>query len=68
MSGLARQEYYFGKQLSLDEIIASIDKVSLDDIANVANTIVDPDSISLTLIGNMKSPGVTTDMLRSALG
>jgi predicted Zn-dependent peptidase len=67
MSGLARQEYYFGKQLSLDEIIAAIDNVSLDDIAKVATTIVDPDSISLTLIGNMKSPGVTTDMLRSAL-
>jgi predicted Zn-dependent peptidase len=64
---LVRQEYYFGKQLSLDEIIAAIDNVSLDDIANVANTIVDPDSISLTLIGNLNSPGVTTDMLRAAL-
>jgi len=67
MSGLARQEYYFGRQYSPDEITAAIDAVTLDDIAKVAATIVDPDSLSLTLIGNLKTPGISTDMLRQAV-
>lgn len=67
MSGLARQEYYFGRQFSPDEIIASIDAVTLDDIARVAETIVDPSSLSLTLLGNLKSPGITAEALRDAV-
>jgi len=67
MSGIARQEYYFGRQFSSDEIIAHIDAVSLTDIQQVATSIVDPESLSLTLLGNLKSPGISTDTLRSAV-
>ncbi len=67
MSGIARQEYYFGRQYSADEIIAAIDAVTLDDIHSVAKTIVDPQSLSLTLIGNLKSPGISMDALREAV-
>lgn len=67
MSGLARQEYYFGRQFTADEIIAEIDAVTLEDIQNVAQTIVDPASLSLTLLGNLKAPGISTDMLRDAI-
>ena len=67
MSGIARQEYYFGKQFSADEIIAAIDAVTLDEILGVANTVVDPGSMSLTVIGNVKSTGISTDMLREAV-
>jgi predicted Zn-dependent peptidase len=67
MSGIARQEYYFGRQFSPDEIIAHIDAVTLSDIQAVATSIVDPDSLSLTLLGNLKSPGISTDTLRSAV-
>ena len=67
MSGIARQEYYFGRQFSADEIIAAIDAVTLDDIHSVAQTIVDPDSLSLTLLGNLKSPGISMDALREAV-
>jgi len=67
MSGLARQEYYFGRQFSPDEIIEHVDAVSLDDIVSVARTIVDPESLSLTLIGNLKTAGVSTEMLREAV-
>src|ERR1041384_2774491 len=61
MSGIARQEYYFGRQFTPDEIIAHIDDVTLEDIVNVARTIVDPDSLSLTLLGNLKNPGISTE-------
>jgi predicted Zn-dependent peptidase len=67
MSGLARQEYYFGRQFSPDEIIATIDAVTLDDIAHAANTIVDAESLSLTLLGNVKSAGITATELRQAI-
>lgn len=67
MSGIARQEYYFGRQYSPDEIIEHIDKVTLDDIQKVAATIVDAESLSLTLLGNLKSPGITTEELRQAV-
>jgi len=67
MSGIARQEYYFGRQFTSDEIIQHIDAVTLDDIRAVAHTIVDPDSLSLTLLGNLKDPGITADSLRDAV-
>jgi predicted Zn-dependent peptidase len=67
MSGIARQEYYFGRQFTPDEIIEHIERVTLDDIVAVAETIVDPDSLSLTMIGNMKSAGVEAEELRSAI-
>lgn len=67
MSGIARQEYYFGRHFSADEIIAHVDAVTLENIQQVAQTIVDPESLSLTLLGNLKTPGVSTDMLREAV-
>lgn len=67
MSGIARQEYYFGRQYSPDEIIEHIDAVTLDDIRRVAGTIVDGESLSLTLLGNLKSPGITVEELRQAV-
>ncbi|MBV9496561.1 MAG: insulinase family protein [Acidobacteria bacterium] len=68
MSGIARQEYYFGQQFSPDEIIQHIEAVTLDDLQRVADTIVDPESLSLTLLGNLKNAGVTVDFLREAVG
>jgi predicted Zn-dependent peptidase len=65
MSGIARQEYYFGRQYSPDQIIEAIDAVTLEDIQSVATSIVDPGSLSLTLLGNLKSPGITADELRA---
>jgi predicted Zn-dependent peptidase len=67
MSGIARQEYYFGRQYTPDEIIHHIDNVTLEDIHTVAQTIVDPDSLSLTMLGALKKVGVTVDVLRGAL-
>ena len=67
MSGISRQEYYYGRQFSPDEIIAFIDGVTLADIQHVAETIVDPESLSLTVLGNVKPAGLSTEMLRDAV-
>lgn len=67
MSGMARQEYYFGRQFSPDDIIERVDAVTHDDIRRVAGAIVDPESLSLTILGNVKSPGLTPESLREAV-
>ncbi|HYK04729.1 MAG TPA: pitrilysin family protein [Thermoanaerobaculia bacterium] len=67
MSGIARQEYYFGRQYTPDEIIQHIDNVTLEDIRRVAQTIVDPESLSLTMLGSLKKVGVTVETLRASL-
>jgi predicted Zn-dependent peptidase len=67
MSGIARQEYYFGRQFTPDEIIEHIDRVTLDDIQAAARTMVDPESLSLTMLGNVKDPGITREYLRDAV-
>jgi len=67
MSGMARQEYYFGQQFSADQIIEHIDAVTLEDIHGVAQTTVDPDSMSLTVLGNLRKPPMTIEGLRQAV-
>ncbi len=67
MSGIARQEYYFCKHFSPDDIIENIESVTIDDIKEIARATVDPDSISLTLLGNVRSAGITMDALREAV-
>lgn len=67
MSGIARQEYYFGRQFSPDEIIEHVESVTLENILAAATTIVDPESLSLTLLGNLKSPGISMEALRDAV-
>ena len=42
--------------------------MTLADIRSVAETIVDPDSLSLTMLGNVKNPGVSAESLREAVG
>jgi predicted Zn-dependent peptidase len=67
MSGIARQEYYFGRQYTPDQIIEHIDAVTLEDIQRVAEVIVDTESLSLTMLGNVKKTGITVEMLREAV-
>ena len=67
MSGIARQEYYFGRQFTPDEIIEHIDAVTLEDLQRAAQTVVDPESLSLTMLGNVKDTGITAEFLRDAV-
>lgn len=54
MSNLARQELYFGRFFSLDEVVESIELVSADDVQRVARTFFDPKQIALTVLGNLE--------------
>jgi predicted Zn-dependent peptidase len=53
MANLARQEMYFGRFFSLDELIASVEKVTPADVQHVAQTFFDPKHIALTVLGNL---------------
>jgi predicted Zn-dependent peptidase len=53
MSSLARQQMYWGKFFSLDEITAEIDRVTLADLQRLANQLLHTDGMALTLLGNL---------------
>lgn len=51
MSNLARQEMYFGRQISLDEIAKLVDAVTADDVLAVAGELFGFGRIALTVLG-----------------
>jgi predicted Zn-dependent peptidase len=53
MSSLARQQMYWGRFFSLDEITAEIDRVTPADIQRLANDLLRPDLLAMTLLGNL---------------
>jgi predicted Zn-dependent peptidase len=53
MSNLARQEMYFGRFFSMDELLESIEAVSAGDIRKIARTFFDTRQIALTVLGNL---------------
>jgi len=54
MSNLARQQMYFEKFLTMDETIAQIEKVSGDEVCEMANCLFQSDKIALTVLGNLE--------------
>jgi predicted Zn-dependent peptidase len=54
MSNLARQEMYFGKFFTLDELLESIETVTAHDVRRIAQTFFDPKQIALTILGNLE--------------
>ena len=55
MSNLERQEMYFGKFFTLDELVESIESVTAADVQRIAQTFFDPKQIALTVLGNLES-------------
>ncbi len=51
MSNLARQEMYFGRYISLDEIGRQVDAVTAADVQSVARELLQSDRIALTVLG-----------------
>ncbi len=51
MSHLARQELYFTRHYTMDETLASIEKVTAGDILRVAKDMVRGDQLSATIVG-----------------
>jgi predicted Zn-dependent peptidase len=63
MSSLARQQMYWGRFFSLEEITAEIDRVTVDDLQRLANKLFTPEALTLTLLGNLGTLKITRDDL-----
>ncbi|MBI1786585.1 MAG: insulinase family protein [Acidobacteria bacterium] len=53
MSNLARQEMYFGRFFSLDEVVESIEAVTREQLQRIAQRFFDQKQIALTVLGNL---------------
>jgi predicted Zn-dependent peptidase len=63
MSNLARQEMYFGRFFTLDELTESIEKVTAEDVQRVAQTFFDQKQVALTVLGNLDGFKITREDL-----
>ena len=54
MTGLARNEIYFGRFFSLDELLESIEAVTAEGLQELARTFFDARHIALTILGNLE--------------
>ncbi|MBV9743553.1 MAG: insulinase family protein [Acidobacteriia bacterium] len=55
MTNLARQEMYFSRFFTLDELVESIEAVTAADVQRIAQTFFDPKLIALTVLGNLEN-------------
>ncbi len=53
MSNLARQEMYFHRFFTLDELVESIERVTAEDVQRISQTFFDQKHIALTVLGNL---------------
>ncbi len=63
MANLARQEMYFGRFFSLDELLHSIECVTPQDVQYVAGTFFDPKQIAVTVLGNLHGFHIAREQL-----
>jgi len=59
MSNLARQEMYFGRHISMDEIAREVEAVTAEDVVGVAQDLLEPSRIALTVLGPLNGNRIT---------
>jgi predicted Zn-dependent peptidase len=52
MSNLARQEVYFQRPFTLNEILEGIDRVNPEEVRELARGMFDPSTCTLAVLGN----------------
>ncbi|MBV9508203.1 MAG: insulinase family protein [Acidobacteriia bacterium] len=63
MTNLARQEMYFRRFFTLDELVESIEAVTASDVQRIAQTFFDPKQIALTVLGNLENLKISREDL-----
>jgi len=63
MSRIARQEIYFGKYLSMDDIIKGVEKVTADQVQHLAQRLFTQENLSLTILGPLSRADVPDGVL-----
>lgn len=63
MSRLARQEIYFGKYISIDDIIRGVEKVTSEQVQRLAQQLFTRDNLSLAILGPLSRSDVPDSVL-----
>ena len=63
MSNLARQAMYLHRYISLDEMLASIEAVTREEVHAIARDFFEPGRITLTVLGSLSGFQATRDLL-----
>jgi predicted Zn-dependent peptidase len=63
MSNLARQELYFDRFYSMDEIIHRVEAVTVEDLKQLANEYFQTNCIAVTVLGNLNGLKISRDSL-----
>lgn len=64
MSHIAKNEIYFGKTISLEDISQGVRSVSRTDIVELASAILQPDGMALTLLGDVDKKILNLNLTR----
>jgi predicted Zn-dependent peptidase len=63
MSRIARQEIYYGKYLSMDDIIKGVEKVTAEQVQRLARQIFTRENFALTILGPLSRADVPDSVL-----
>jgi len=63
MSNLARQEMYFERFYTMDELLERIESVTAEDLQDLANEFFRSESIAVTVLGNLNGLKLTREQL-----
>ncbi len=65
MSRIARQEIYFGKYLSIDDIIKGVESVNAKEVQRLAQTLFNRENLALTILGPLSKADVPDTVLET---
>jgi len=63
MSNLARQEMYYDRFFSMDEIIERIQAVTIESLLQSADELFQPERIAVTVLGNLNGLKISRDSI-----
>ena len=63
MSNLARQEVYFGRQFTLNEVLEGIEAVTREEMLQLARDLFDPTGCTLAVLGKTAGLRLSQDDL-----
>jgi predicted Zn-dependent peptidase len=64
MSHHARQEIYRDRADGLDEMLAAIERVTIDDVQRVAADLFAPNALGVTVLGDVNGLSITREQLQ----
>jgi predicted Zn-dependent peptidase len=64
MSQLAREELYFGRHFTLDELLSGFDRVTADDVLRVASDLFKEGARVATIVGPSEDATLSTERLK----